>query len=76
MLTIKLKRSIATVAAIACVLGAAGPASASAARVHAGGGWDPLGYQHNQDDLDPGFWLGSNDALGAVKDGTSNTMVS
>ena len=82
MFSSKIKGSIATVAAIACVLGAAGPASASSARyvptsievvgmdpettglkyeteitdylqrrtdvlaVHAGGGWDPLGYQH------------------------------
>ena len=112
MFSSKLKRSIATVAALACVLGAAGPASASSAQrfvesqyvptsigmdsetefmdyvddalvaslnatglkyeteitdyaqrqtgstdvlaVHAGGGWDPLGYQHDQNDLDSG----------------------
>ena len=40
--------------------------------VHAGGGWDPLDYLHNQNDLDSGQALNSE---GSVTDGTSNTML-
>jgi hypothetical protein len=88
MFGINLKHSIATVAVVAGVLAAAGPASAG---THASGligynGHAGLGanaYQHNQPDLEfftssgsEGFWLGSNDALGAaVTDGTSNTVM-
>ena len=76
MLGIDLKHYLATVAVAGGLLAAAGPAGAATAPA----------YQHNQTDhaslaVSPqapgsgGFWLGSNDALGAhVADGTSNTI--
>jgi hypothetical protein len=85
MFGINLKHSLATVAVAAGLLAAAGPASAGVLyNGHAGLGANA--YQHNQTDLEfaafspqaptsEGFWLGSNDALTAFSDGTSNTMM-
>jgi hypothetical protein len=81
MLGINLKHSLATAAVAAGLLAAAGPASAAHGIVYNGhAGLGASGYQHNQTELDAvassseGFWLGSNDALQAITDGTSNTI--
>ena len=69
MLGINLKHSLATVAVAVGAVFYNG---------HAGLG--TAAYQHNQTELagvaspPQGFWLGSNDALQAVTDGTSNTL--
>jgi hypothetical protein len=55
MSRINLRRSLATVSVIAGALVA----------IHAGGGWDPVSYQHDQTDLE----------FVALVDGTSNTMM-
>jgi len=81
MLGINLKHSLATVAVAGGLLAAAGPAGAAPGITYNGhAGLGAPGYQHNQTELDSvassrqGFWLGSNDALQAITDGTSNTV--